>query len=89
MKKLLLFFTSISIASSATTWPHIAHAQPAGNGSCYAKALPTKGHGGHDWANDIQSARNNALAACRKNAAQTGGTPNTCKIVESHCRPNK
>ena len=53
--------------------------------SCYARAMPTRGHGGQAWASNRSVAEGFALDFCRKNASQTGGTPNTCKIVESHC----
>jgi hypothetical protein len=56
---------------------------------CYARALPTDGsHGGQGWGSTRGTAENNALAACRKYSRQTGGDPNTCRIVESHCNSN-
>lgn len=53
--------------------------------NCYAKALPNKGHGGHAWASSLSTAKSMALSNCHKYAGQTGGNPNTCKIVEAHC----
>lgn len=56
-----------------------------GSNRCYAKAMPTKGHGGSAWAPTIGQARTDAMNNCYKFAGQTGGTPQTCKIVEARC----
>ncbi|MBF6031477.1 DUF4189 domain-containing protein [Pseudomonas sp. P115] len=56
-----------------------------GPNRCYAKAMPTKGHGGSAWAPTMGQARTDAMNACYKFAGQSGGTPQTCKIVEARC----
>ena len=57
----------------------------AGPYQCYAKAMPTRGHGGSGWGPTIGQARTDAMNNCYKYAGQTGGTPQTCKIVEARC----
>lgn len=53
---------------------------------CYARALPTDGsHGGQAWGPTNSFAESRAMDACRMYSAQTGGNPQTCRIVESHC----
>lgn len=61
------------------------NANAEGPYKCYAKAMPTKGHGGSAWAPTMGQARTDAMNNCYKYAGQTGGTPNTCKIVEAKC----
>lgn len=56
-----------------------------GPNRCYAKAMPTKGHGGSAWAPTMGQARTDAMNNCYKFAGQSGGTPQTCKIVEARC----
>lgn len=84
--KVILLASACLITTSTTAYGENKLSTKGGANSCYAKALPTKGHGGQAWASDISTAQSNALDNCRKYASQTGGTPNTCKVVESHCK---
>ena len=60
-----------------------------GPNSCYARALPTdNSHGGQAWGSTKSFAESRAMAACRRYSLETGGNPNTCRIVESHCNKN-
>ncbi|MBT2294618.1 hypothetical protein J7E61_04415 [Pseudomonas fluorescens] len=47
--------------------------------------MPTKGHGGSAWAPTMGQARTDAMNNCYKYAGQSGGTPQTCRIVEARC----
>lgn len=75
----------ISILISASLGVSASAAFGGGSYSCYAMALPTQGHGGEAWAADLAIAKSMALDNCIKFASQTGGTPNTCKIVQASC----
>lgn len=53
---------------------------------CFAKALPTSGEGSLAWDNDLSSARAKSVADCRRYAARSGGSPETCKVVVAKCK---
>jgi len=58
----------------------------ASDSNCYARALPTDGsNGGQAWGPKKQLAEKDAMFACQRYSRETGGNPNTCRIVESHC----
>ena len=54
--------------------------------SCFARALPTDGsHGGQAWGPTKSFAESKAMIACRHYSSQTGGNPDTCRIIYSKC----
>ncbi|WP_040068430.1 hypothetical protein [Pseudomonas batumici] len=54
--------------------------------ACYAKAVPTLGDGGLAWGPSVKSASVKALDNCRRYAAESDGTPSTCKVTLTGCR---
>ncbi|RBB97435.1 hypothetical protein C3E97_027305 [Pseudomonas sp. MWU12-2115] len=59
----------------------------ATNGSnCYAKAVPTSGEGGLAWGDTLSMARKKSLNNCMRYASRSGGTPNTCQVVQAQCK---
>ncbi|MGY2169442.1 hypothetical protein HX881_28275 [Pseudomonas gingeri] len=59
---------------------------PVNGDPCYAKAVPTVGVGGLAWGSSIGSASVKSLSNCRRYAAESGGTPATCKVTVASCR---
>lgn len=59
----------------------------ATNGSnCYAKAVPTSGEGGLAWGDTLSKARKKSMNNCMRYASRSGGTPNTCQVVQAQCK---
>nr|WP_246237916.1 hypothetical protein [Pseudomonas akapageensis] len=54
--------------------------------SCFAKAMPTAGEGSLAWGPNLQVVRTNSIENCKRYAGRSGGTPNTCKVVEARCK---
>lgn len=54
--------------------------------SCFAKAMPTVGEGSLAWGPNLQVVRTNSVENCKRYAGRSGGTPNTCKVVEARCK---
>ncbi|WP_248746121.1 hypothetical protein [Pseudomonas sp. MWU12-2037] len=59
---------------------------PVGGYACYAKAVPTLGDGGLAWGPNVKSASVKAMGNCQRYAAESGGTPATCKVTLTGCR---
>lgn len=59
---------------------------PVGGYACYAKAVPTLGEGGLAWAPNVKQASVKAMGNCQRYAAESGGTPTTCKVTLTGCR---
>jgi len=59
---------------------------PVQGSKCYAKALPTVGVGGLAWGSTLSMARNKSVNNCIRYAGRSGGTPNTCKVVQAKCK---
>ncbi|VVO29638.1 hypothetical protein PS691_04836 [Pseudomonas fluorescens] len=59
---------------------------PIGGSNCYAKAMPTVGEGSLAWGASLQKVRTSSIINCRRYAGRSGGTPNTCKVVQAQCK---
>ena len=59
---------------------------PVGGYACYAQAVPSQGDGGLAWAPNVKTASVKAIGNCQRFAAQSGGTPATCKVTLTGCR---
>jgi hypothetical protein len=63
----------------------LAGCASAPGSKCFAKALPTSGEGSLAWDNDLTTARVKSVADCRRYAARSGGSPETCKVIVAKC----
>lgn len=54
--------------------------------NCYAKAVPTSGEGGLAWGDTLSMARKKSMNNCMRYAGRSGGTPNTCQVVQAQCK---
>ncbi|MDR3561401.1 MAG: hypothetical protein P4N59_08180 [Negativicutes bacterium] len=59
---------------------------PEGGYACYAKAVPSQGDGGLAWGPNVKNASVKAMGNCQRYAAESGGTPATCKVTLTGCR---
>jgi hypothetical protein len=75
---------SLSLMAGCAHKPAEVHA-PIGGSNCYAKAMPTAGEGGLAWGANLKMAGSSAMDNCRRYADRSGGTPNTCQVVEARC----
>jgi len=78
---LLLLASGFSIIAGCS-----GHQTPVNGYPCYAKALPTTGVGGLAWGPNVKTASVKSLDNCRRYAAESGGTPGTCKVTVASCR---
>ncbi|WP_080635362.1 hypothetical protein [Pseudomonas asplenii] len=62
------------------------HQTPVNGYPCYAKSVPTTGVGGLAWGPNVKTASVKSLDNCRRYAAESGGTPGTCKVTAASCR---
>jgi hypothetical protein len=83
---LILAISLSSIAACAHKPAEERSSTPIEGSNCYAKAMPTVGEGSLAWGANLQMTRTASISNCRRYAGRSGGTPNTCKVVESRCK---
>jgi hypothetical protein len=82
---LILAISLSFIAGCANKHTETRAPTPIEGSNCYAKAMPTVGEGSLAWGPDLQMTRTASINNCRRYAGRSGGTPNTCKVVEARC----
>ncbi|WP_419735876.1 hypothetical protein [Pseudomonas sp. COR18] len=78
---LLLLAYSFSMIAGCS-----GHQTPVDGYPCYAKAVPSTGVGGLAWGPNVKTASAKSLDNCRRYAAESGGTPGSCRVTAANCR---
>lgn len=82
----ILAISLLFIAGCASKHTQVRSPTPIEGSNCFAKALPTIGEGSLAWGPNLQYVRTSSINNCRRYAGRSGGTPDTCKVVDARCK---